>query len=265
VQQLSLDAKLPSSVSMLDARIPHALASTQVGKRVVTLWASGTVDDAHSDVHALWDLDGSNSVRLLAQDALHHVTAISAAPLSRGAREGIAAVAWVSDSDEQPGIFLRALFEDGTAGDLTPLSTQVGAASSVSLAAHDQGGAVVYVVGGEGGRSELRFRILDEAGGAGAEVKLTSGNEDVVDPAIFAFAGGYVVAHRVRAVTEGVVRLAFVDSVGNVAGMRELAEATATAGRIEGALANDGRFFVTYTDLKSPDTRVVRTLRLECD
>ncbi len=265
VQQFPLDAKVPRDVSKLAARVPHALASTRVGARSVTLWASGTVDDAHSDVHALWDLDGSKSARLLAQDAGHRVLAMSAAPLSRSAREGIAAVAWVSDSDEQRGIFLRTLHEDGTAGDLQPLSAQVGAASSVTVAAQDQGGAVVYVVGGEGGRGELRFRRLDEAGGVGREAKLTSGNEDVVDPAIFEFARGYVVAHRARIGGEGVVRLLFLDAAGNVAGMRELAEATATAGRIEGAVANDGRIFVTYTDVRSPDTHVARTLRVQCD
>ncbi len=209
-----------------------------------------------------------------------HATQIAVSPLSfEQAATYAGAAAWVSDHKERAGVFLRFLDGQGKgAGPIVALSNGVGTRTNVALAAREDGGAVVYTV--EAGASVIRFRTLDADGNVGPETELTSGNQNVRDVALAAYANGYVVAYRrIGSVDDpgGSVRVMFVDDQGRIGRSRFVTAASTNGAGLQLHVARDGRLLLVWEDVEvipsegadggaAPNTleRRIFVARIEC-
>lgn len=166
------------------------------------------------------------------------------------------AIAFPSVMSASPGVYLTLVDADG-ASKAAPvqLTAELGAGSAAALAWNDDGGAVIYSEVPGGSVHQLRFRAISRTGAVGDAVKLTTGNQDLRDLAFAPFKGGYLAAYRRTSAGAGLgatMRLLFVDEVGNVKMSGYVADASATAGTTQLAVADDDdTFFVAWSNVEA--------------
>jgi hypothetical protein len=164
--------------------------------------------------------------------------------------------------------YLLGLKDDGSAGSLAPLGGDVGGSPVVSLAQADVGGGFIYTEG-PGAGEELRFLALDGTGEPRtSERKLTTGNESIRGPQVIAFATGYAVAYRVvrpEAPDTAMVRLAFLDSEGNLAGTRDLFETSSSGGVVQLRASVDGRLVLAFAEVDGDGVFTLQVARVTCN
>ena len=110
---------------------------------------------------------------------------------------------------------------------------------------------------------------LDSKGNLRAPaVRITNSDQNVFDATVARYATGFAVAYRFLPTDpkrEAVIRIAFTDELGNIAGTRDVAPASREPGLIRAALARDGRLFVGWTDHDSSGSETVRVVRAICE
>jgi hypothetical protein len=198
-------------------------------------------------------IGGAATTVAAAADGFHaRELAISALEAGSDQRAGV--VAWVSDTGDKPGVFLRFIDKQGKPNGATQtLTSALGAASSVALTSGPDGGAVIYTVA-SGGTQQIRYRSLAAGDGSlGDEVELTSINQDVGDLAIAAYSVGYVVAYRHLGggSDSGSIQLLFVDRYGKLGRSRLVASATSSGKGLRVLVAQDGRIIVAWADTQT--------------
>lgn len=244
-------------------------AAAVLNGRAVVAWSSDAIDAAAttSEIRTQQvNFQGASNV-IVADDEGHQPSWLTLTELGSDQAEKAGALAWVNELGDQRGIWLQALNANGLkSGPPTQLSAEAGGESSVALAGHDSGGAVVYtLVQGQG--REIRLRQLDPQGTpVGAEIIVTSGGERAVGASVARWGAGWVVAfrHKVNGDPQNTIRLAFIDTAGNIAGFRSIANASAFGGPTQVRVAVDGRILVSWTDEEGADTKV-RALRVVCN
>lgn len=176
------------------------------------------------------------------------------------------AAAWVSTGN-QPGVFLQPLTEAGEAtGKQLRLTEFTNAGSTVDLATlkrgadNLRGGAAVYTTAPDGLNWQLRFRRLSEQGTPMDEERvLISAPARARDATIVSVGDGYAVAFRALpnggSITEPQIRMFFATREGNVAEdaagrtiTYQVAQATATSGRITMRLSVEGQLLLSWLD-----------------
>jgi len=225
-------------------------------------WTAGetafqTVWTAHDDTTVV-------PRQVVPSELQHQPSHITAASLVGGG----AAVAWVSKGDVL-GIFTQSLSAAGAArGDPQKVTGDIDGASTVDIAIRDDdfgSGALAYNTG-SGQVYNLRMRQLDEGGSlTGSEHSIASG--DVRDPGIAAYSIGYAIAYRVgdgSGRDSAVIRVAFVDAQGNLAGTRDVSKASSTGSPIRIRQALDGRLFLVWVDA-TPDGTTLHAVRTACE
>jgi hypothetical protein len=178
---------------------------------------------------------------------------IRATELAFAELSGVAAAAFVSEREDNAGIYLQALSTAGEVrGEAVALSEEVGSASGVDLARGQSGAAVVYTEAPSGPIHQLRFRNIDGDGQPSGPVRLlTSANQDLLEVALAAYSQGYVIAYRRiggPASAAASIHLMFVDAEGNVGGTRLVRSATSSGRGIDVMVGNDGRLIVIWAD-----------------
>jgi hypothetical protein len=231
------------------------------GKAAVVYSDEAAQTDAPSAI--TFKYPGEEAKELIAESAGYHASRLALAAMEAGG-----ALAFVSDLEDSAGIYLQRLSAAGDAeGELTTLSEQIGAASSVAIAKGRQsGGAVVYTVAPGGAIHQLRFRSIDASGEPSAPARsLTSANQDLLDVALASYSHGYVVAFRRlggAASAAASIYLMFVDADGNVSGTRLVRSASASGRGMQVMVANDGRLIVVWSDTETvtdPETQRTET------
>jgi hypothetical protein len=180
-------------------------------------------------------------------------------------------VAWVSDINTKPGVFLRAIDANGAGtGEVFALSAGIGGSSNVAIAPGASGAVVVYTMSSDETAQEIRARVLDEDGTPGQEIRLTRANQNVRDVAIAPYARGYVVGYRRLGGQDGAeasIRLLFIDDAGNVGGARFVQETTSRGVGLDLLVGSDGRIVAVWADADTVDAGLaykVRAARLDC-
>lgn len=183
------------------------------------------------------------------------------------ARSAGAVLAWGEPSRMPPAARVLALdAAGGPSGSPMVASDAVeGTDGTVDVTMGPLGGAVVYGVLVAGLRPELRFRALDDTGSPVESVRTVA--ETGRDASIAAFGGGFVVSYRSGA-PDDVIRLAFLDAVGNGLGEIDLGPAEPQGGRTTVRVTDDGRILVAWADTfpgAMPEYAYVRAARVRCD
>lgn len=179
-------------------------------------------------------------------------------PLETGAL-----LAWVDG--ETRHVRVQALDAAGVPmGEARNLSTESGASGGLDVAMAPEGGAFVFDVRVGGTRPELRFRAFDVSGeSVGLEKVLTKGDETGSGASIAALRGGYAVAYRggTDAGDASILRLAFIDSEGEVLEVLDLAPLDPPSRPVVVRVSRDGTLvYVAYTD-----DQAMRIAKIRCE
>jgi hypothetical protein len=158
------------------------------------------------------------------------------------------------------------------------LTTEAGPFGGVELATDDDGGGVIYTVGQLESR-QLWFQQLDATGNAaptmaGIDVGGPSSPKRVVGPphkaidaSVAKLATGYAVVYRALPggmVTSPRIRIHFLDRVGVVIGLSDVALASEFGGRTAIEAAIDGRIVLGWTDSAEDGTSTLTVAKLPC-
>lgn len=173
-----------------------------------------------------------------------------------------AALAWNEDGD----VYLQALSSTGAlSGAAGVINTEHNASGNVALALDGDGGAVAFGVRVAGARAEVRIRTVRATGAIdGPEAILTPSPTTGADPAVAAYAGGYVVAYRSADAGSNAIRLAFATSLGEYAGSEDVAATTAAGGGPRVAVSADGRIVIAWLETDGTSA-VVRAAKVVCE
>lgn len=173
-----------------------------------------------------------------------------------------AALAWNEDGD----VYLQALSSAGAlSGTAGVINTEHNASGDVALALDDDGGAVAFGVRVAGARAEVRLRTVSATGAVdGPEAILTPSPATGADPAVAAYAGGYVVAYRSADASSNAIRLAFATDMGEYAGSEDVAATTTAGGGPRVAVAADGRIVIAWLETDGTSA-VVRAAKVICE
>ena len=131
------------------------------------------------------------------------------------------AVAWTDSTSDGTNVLVQMVTSTGTPiGTPTTITSEGNASGSVDITETTAGAALAYGVSIDGVRSEVRFRVIDAAGGiVSGERILTPAPQQGIDASIAQLAGGYVVAYRATR-EEGLefpeLRILFIDSGGDI-------------------------------------------------
>jgi hypothetical protein len=197
-----------------------------------------------------------------------NLTVMTLGALTLGDGSQRAMLGYGSDGDAS-GLFTLALGKDQQpTGSSMSLGAEPGGTPRMAFELAEKGAAVVYTEG-PGAGEELRFLRIDEQGlPTGGEKKLTSGNERARDPAIAAFATGYVIAFRSVLGSDpkrAQLRLAFIDTDGNLAGFRDAFETSAEGGALALRSTVDGRLIVGLAEVDGQGKYQFHVARLTCN
>jgi hypothetical protein len=225
-------------------------------------WTSGVT--TFESVWAAHDDGAAVARELVPTDMQHQPSHIAATALPGSG--GL--LAWVSKGAVL-GIFTQPLSAGGVpVGSPQRVSDDIDGASSVDVAVREDdlgSGALAYNTGSEQVYN-LRLRTFDADGAlTGSEHSIASG--DVRDPGIAPYSVGYVIAYRVGENSgrdTPVIRVAFVDALGNLAGTRDVAPASSTGSPVRIHQALDGRMFVVWVDA-SPQGTTLHAVRTVCE
>jgi len=173
-----------------------------------------------------------------------------------------AALAWNEDGD----VYLQALSSAGAlSGTAGIINTENNASGDVALALDEDGGAVAFGVRVAGARAEVRLRTVSATGAVdGPEAILTPSPATGADPAVAAYAGGYVVAYRSADPSSSAIRLAFATSLGEYAGSEDVAATTAAGGGPRVAVSADGRIVIAWLETDGTSA-LVRAAKVVCE
>jgi hypothetical protein len=225
-------------------------------------WTAGVT--TFESVWAAHDDDDVVARELVPSDMQHQPSHIAATSLPGSG----AMLSWVSKG-EVLGIFAQTLSAGGApVGSVQTVTGDIDGASTVDVAVRDDelgSGALAYNTG-SGQVYNLRFRTFGADGVFnGSEHSIESG--DVRDPGIAPYSVGYVIAYRVGEDSgrdTSLIRAAFVDSLGNLAGTRDIAPASSTGSPVRIHQALDGRIFVVWVDA-SPEGTTLHAVRTVCE
>ncbi len=178
-----------------------------------------------------------------------------------------ALIAWVNRLGE-PAIYAQALTGQGVpSGERITLTNLVGSATSISLVANEEGAAAVYTVVSSFGMPEIRFQAFDLQGQPmGLERSIAGGVEQARDGTITATRKGYLVAYRLvaeGATPEPLLRLAYLDTLGNLARKRDVLTLSGSGSMVHAYEANDGRVLLAWADQEA-DRSTLRVMRATC-
>jgi hypothetical protein len=177
-----------------------------------------------------------------------------------------AVLAWTSTGEVQ-GVFLQVVDRKGEpVGDYARVSTTSSElAVAVASVQDDDGfaGAIAYTVDGR-----MRFRRFTDRGKLDSNFRVISPGNLVVNGITLAraFGKGYAAGYRTRTTSDGqtneVVQVTVVDSQGNVAGSRVLADTGTGVGPVRLEQTRDGRFVLAWADRTASGVKlhVQRTL-----
>lgn len=148
-------------------------------------------------------------------------------------------------------------------GETSAHAASLGAAPTLAFEASPDGGVLVYTES-----EQLRFLALDKQGKPlGKERRLTFGNERIVGPSVTSFVTGYAIAFRALLQDNperARLRIAFTDSVGNLAGFRDLLETSAAGGPLVLKATVDGRLIVGFAEVDDSGAYTLNVARVTC-
>ncbi len=247
----------------------NAIAAGSIGGHGILAWAHSAGSDAPSEISLFFDGLASSRRVALSTSAGQHVAALAIGSLGHDApAKGLHVLAWVDTTQGSGAIRLQILDDQGSpAAEAVSLSTSVGPLNRVDFVGQESGGALVFTEGA-GERQRTLFVPIESTGTLAREpVVITNSDQNALDASIAEYAAGYAIVYRFVPTDpqgEPRIRAAFVDSVGNIAGTRDIAPALAGPGPIRTVLAADGRLFVGWLDHEASGA-VVRLVRVLCE
>ncbi len=177
-------------------------------------------------------------------------------PLATGELEAGPVVIYADGIGGTATVYLQGMTPAGARrGSRVQISTETNADGTVDAALLPTGGAVVFGVLVDGIRHEVRFRALAGDGSlVGDERIIANGTAG----SIARFAGGYAVSYRApEAGTDpAYIRLALVNSIGDVVSDIPVIEAPSEGGRTTVRVSGDGQIAITWADASGGGTDI---------
>jgi len=158
------------------------------------------------------------------------------------------------------------------------LTSEAGAFGSIELGTDDEGGGVIYSLGQAESR-QLWFQQLDrngqaapivtamDVGGPSPPKRVVGPPYKAIDASIAKLGVGYAVAYRALPggmVTSPRIRVHFLDRVGQIIGVSDVALASEFGGRTAIEAAVDGRIVLGWTDTTEDGMSTLTVVKLPC-